>query len=126
MSDNTMFVNGVGICDVSPPVLDTCTKTCFALVTSVIYTLGPSVRTRDFGKPSCVIWMVLTILGEGIGQFSHVSVTPTATTLIAAATHHFRRNLLAAGGVRSVAATFPEVESLFKRFRSPLSSAAFW
>jgi len=118
------LTNGVGIGEVSPPPVETCTIR-YVSPSSSMYSREPSVATTPLPIPSRVSCVVANTLGGGGEELSQANVAAPIRITSKIAIAHCQLRLRARAGP-ATASTFPEVVSRFSRFRSARISAADW
>src|SRR5208282_5597263 len=123
MSWATTLPNGVGIGEISPPLVETCTIRSESPRSS-IYNREPSVATTNLDTPSRVSCVVFSTLGGGGDELSQTNAARTTITVKIAAAQSQLNLRAATGGV--AASTFPEEVSRRRRFKSAHNSAALW
>src|SRR5580698_8863781 len=114
MSWAPALTNGVGIGEVSPPAIETCTIRNGS-PRSFTYNREPSVAATLLETPSRVSCAVASTLGGGGEELSQANVAAPIRTISTIATGHCQLSLRAGAGP-ATASTFPEVVSRFSRF----------
>src|SRR5277367_3858762 len=101
------FFRGVGICEISPPPVDTCAMRN-GLPRTFKYRREPSVAATFLARPSWVSCVVASTLGGGVEELNQMAAPATARTTAAITTSQTQRDLSARAGAGS-ASVFPDV-----------------